>query len=55
MPLETYHEKRDFRQTPEPETAGKPAKGKLRFVVQRHDDYDPEEHLGKTVGKSKKK
>ncbi|MFC5272197.1 DNA polymerase ligase N-terminal domain-containing protein [Adhaeribacter terreus] len=37
MSLETYNQKRDFKQTPEPKTNGKPTKGTLRFVVQRHD------------------
>ena len=37
MSLEAYNQKRDFKQTPEPETNGKPAKDALRFVVQRHD------------------
>ncbi|MBK0402028.1 non-homologous end-joining DNA ligase [Adhaeribacter sp. BT258] len=37
MSLETYNQKRDFKQTPEPKTNGKSAKGALRFVVQRHD------------------
>ena len=39
MALETYNAKRDFKKTSEP--SGKPparkAKGKLRFVVQKHD------------------
>lgn len=37
MSLETYNQKRDFKQTPEPKAPGKPTKGHLRFVVQRHD------------------
>src|SRR5687768_15844974 len=37
MSLEAYHQKRDFKQTPEPDDAGKPSRGKLRFVVQRHE------------------
>lgn len=36
MPLEKYKEKRNFSNTPEPE-GKKNAKGKFRFVVQRHD------------------
>jgi bifunctional non-homologous end joining protein LigD len=35
-PLSTYREKRDFRQTPEPEGKVKRAKGRL-FIVQKHD------------------
>lgn len=37
MSLETYNQKRDFKQTPEPKTSEKHTKGQLRFVVQRHD------------------
>ncbi len=42
MPLATYRKKRDFRRTPEPKgqprtkTRGSSARGKLRFVVQKH-------------------
>jgi bifunctional non-homologous end joining protein LigD len=36
MALQKYHEKRNFDETPEP-TGGKPLKGSLRFVVQKHD------------------
>jgi len=36
MALNQYRKKRDFERTPEP-VSGKPSKGKLRFVVQRHD------------------
>ncbi|MGQ3132825.1 MAG: DNA ligase D [Flavobacteriales bacterium] len=36
MALNQYRKKRDFEKTPEP-VSGKPSKGKLRFVVQRHD------------------
>src|SRR5262245_65807223 len=35
--LDTYQRKRDFRRTPEPRGARRRARGKLRFVVQRHD------------------
>lgn len=37
MSLETYNQKRDFSKTPEPKSNDKPAKGGLRFVVQRHE------------------
>ena len=37
MSLEAYNQKRDFKQTPEPAGTEKPTKGKLRFVVQRHE------------------
>src|SRR5688500_8220271 len=37
MSLEEYNQKRDFSQTPEPKNPDKPTKGKLRFVVQRHE------------------
>ncbi|PRY09963.1 ATP-dependent DNA ligase LigD phosphoesterase module /ATP-dependent DNA ligase LigD polymerase module [Pontibacter ummariensis] len=36
MGLETYKEKRDFEQTPEPAGKERKRKGKLHFVVQRH-------------------
>jgi len=35
--LETYQRKRDFRRTPEPRGGRRRARGKLQFVVQRHD------------------
>jgi bifunctional non-homologous end joining protein LigD len=35
--LDTYQRKRDFRRTPEPRGARRRARGKLQFVVQRHD------------------
>jgi bifunctional non-homologous end joining protein LigD len=40
MPLEKYHEKRDFSRTPEPKGSGKggPKRtSRLRFVIQKHD------------------
>jgi len=36
MALSEYTKKRVFKQTPEP-TGGKPSKGELHFVVQKHD------------------
>ncbi|HEV8129562.1 MAG TPA: DNA polymerase ligase N-terminal domain-containing protein, partial [Candidatus Eisenbacteria bacterium] len=42
MPLTSYRKKRDFRRTPEPKgqpktkTRGASARGKLRFVIQKH-------------------
>ncbi len=35
--LDTYQRKRDFGRTPEPPGRRRRAKGKLQFVVQRHD------------------
>ena len=37
MGLEKYNEKRDFSKTKEPKGLKKDSKGKLRFVVQKHD------------------
>lgn len=37
MGLEKYNEKRDFKKTREPRGVKKASKGKLRFVVQKHD------------------
>ena len=37
MGLEKYNEKRDFKKTREPKGIKKSSKGKLRFVVQKHD------------------
>ncbi|HSC65484.1 MAG TPA: DNA polymerase ligase N-terminal domain-containing protein, partial [Caldimonas sp.] len=34
--LAPYHGKRDFKKTPEPRAGGKPARGVLSFVVQKH-------------------
>lgn len=36
MPLNEYHSKRNFQDTPEPKGKTKRKKGELRFVVQRH-------------------
>lgn len=37
MSLSLYNKKRDFKKTAEPEGKEKSSKGKLRFVVQKHD------------------
>jgi len=37
MNLRVYNKKRDFKKTAEPEGKEKSSKGKLRFVVQKHD------------------
>ena len=34
--LQRYHQKRDFRETPEPRGARKKGSGRLRFVIQKH-------------------
>ncbi len=36
MPLEDYNNKRNFKETSEPEGKEKPSGTKLRFVIQRH-------------------
>lgn len=36
MGLQKYNQKRNFRETPEPEGKQQKHKGQLRFVVQRH-------------------
>jgi bifunctional non-homologous end joining protein LigD len=35
--LTTYREKRDFKRTPEPHAVGRPGRGRLSFVIQKHD------------------
>jgi bifunctional non-homologous end joining protein LigD len=34
--LQRYHQKRDFRETPEPRGAREKTRGRLRFVIQKH-------------------